>query len=291
MKNETYGFSFEYRVNGATLSTMKAGGEVYRVARPATVEELVALITELESAGEEYIILGNGSNVVFTSAGYGGTVVLTTVLNAVRDTEEGIVAQAGASLTAVALRAAERGLTGLEFAYGIPGTVGGGVYMNAGAYGGEIKDVLVSVLCADKRGKLLTLSAEAAELSYRHSLFKNKEYCILEVTFALGKGDSASIKSKMAENMAKRRDKQPLDYPSCGSAFKRPAGHFAGALIEGCGLKGFSIGGAAVSEKHAGFVINRGGASGDDVATLLETVRDRVFEETGVLLEREIEIY
>lgn len=291
MENVLDKFSFEYKINGATLSTMKAGGDVYRVAKPATVEELVALIAALDKSGEKYLLLGNGSNVVFTSAGYGGTVVLTTGLCAVRDTECGLVAQAGANLTALAMRAADRGLSGLEFAYGIPGTVGGGVYMNAGAYGGEMKDVLVSLLCADKKGRVFTLSAEEAELSYRHSLFKNKEYFLLEATFALTQGDKGAIKAKMAENMGKRRDKQPLDYPSCGSAFKRPAGHFAGALIEGCGLKGFSVGGAAVSEKHAGFVINRGGASGDDVASLLEAVKTRVYDETGVMLESEIEIY
>ncbi len=278
---------FEYNVDGASLSSMKAGGKVKRLCRPADTKAFVETIKEIE---EPFVVLGNGSNVFFTSAGYDGTVILTTAINSIKDTENGFVCGAGASLTALAARAGDRGLTGLEFAYGIPGSVGGAVFMNAGAYGGEIKDVLVNVLCADKAGNLYNISAEEAQLSYRHSAFMENGLYILEATFALNDGNREEIKAKMLDNMCRRKDKQPLEYPSCGSTFKRPEGHFAGALIEGCGLKGFSVGGAQVSEKHAGFVINRGGATGDEVLSLIREVQRIVKEQTGVDLETEVRI-
>lgn len=278
---------FEYDIDGASLSTMKAGGKVKRLCRPADTAAFIAAVSE---AKEPYIVLGNGSNVVFSSAGYDGTVILTTALTELTGTENGFICGAGLSLSAAAMRAAERGLCGMEFAYGIPGTVGGAVYMNAGAYGGEIKDVLKSVTCTDKNGKIYVLSREEAALSYRHSVFMERSLYILSAEFAMEKGDPDEIRTKMAENMARRRDKQPLEYPSCGSTFKRPEGYFAGALIEQCGLKGASVGGAQVSEKHAGFVINRGGATGDDVIALIHHVKQTVFEQTGVLLETEVKI-
>lgn len=279
---------FEYNVEGAALSSMKAGGTVDRVCRPSDEAEFIYALTKLE---KPFTVLGNGSNVIFTSAGYNGTVLLTDGLNTLTDTENGFICGAGLSLSAAAAHAAERALAGMEFAYGIPGTVGGGVYMNAGAYGGEIKDVLLSVRCAQKDGTVITLSAEDARLAYRKSVFMEKALYILSAEFVLPAGDKAEITAKMAENMAKRRAKQPLEYPSCGSTFKRPEGHFAGALIESCGLKGFSVGKAQVSEKHAGFVINRGGASGDDVVALIRRVQEIVFEKTGVFLETEVKIY
>lgn len=279
---------YEYDVDGAALSSMKAGGKVARVCRPRGEE---GFLRALASAKEPFAVLGRGSNVVFSSAGYAGTVLLTEGLCSLKDTENGFFCGAGLPLSAAALHAAERGLSGLEFAYGIPGSVGGGVYMNAGAYGGEIKDALKSVRCALKDGTVFTLDASDACLAYRESVFQRKPYFILGAEFELKKGDATEIKAKMAENMAKRREKQPLEYPSCGSAFKRPPGAFAGALIEECGLKGFSVGGAQVSEKHAGFVINRGGASGDDVVELLRRVQRIVFEKTGVFLETEVKIY
>lgn len=283
--------NFEYDVCGASLSSMKVGGKVRRLCRPQTVEDFCGVVAALEADGEEYIILGNGSNVIFGSSGYEGTVVLTTGLTGTTPREGGFFAAAGVSLSAIAAYAADKGLCGLEFAYGIPGTVGGGVYMNAGAYGGEIKDVLVSVLCADRGGRLCTVSAEEAQLSYRHSVFKEKKLYILGAEFRLNEGDKTAVLAKMSENMQKRRDKQPLEYPSCGSTFKRPTGCFAGALIEQCGLKGLSVGGAQVSEKHGGFIINRGGATGDEVIELIRLVQDRVLEKTGVFLETEVEIY
>jgi len=278
---------FEYNVNGAALSTMKAGGKVKRVCRPADIQGFVAALNTVE---EPFMVLGNGSNVVFTSAGYEGTVILTTALTEISDTPAGIICGAGVSLSAVASRAAERGLSGMEFAYGIPGTVGGAVYMNAGAYGGEIKDVLKSVLCARKDGSLVTLSGEDACLSYRHSVFMEQPLYILRAEFVFTEGNADDIRAQMAQNMARRREKQPLEYPSCGSTFKRPTGYYAGALIEQCGLKGLSVGGAQVSEKHAGFVINRGDAKGDDVVALIRKVQQAVLKETGVMLETEVKI-
>ncbi|MBQ3081327.1 MAG: UDP-N-acetylmuramate dehydrogenase [Clostridia bacterium] len=278
---------FEYDVDGASLSTMKAGGRVKRLCRPADIDSFVRVISQMEGP---YTVLGNGSNVVFSSAGYDGTVVLTTALTGFKNTEKGFICGAGVSLSVAALRAAERGLRGMEFAYGIPGTVGGAVYMNAGAYGGEMKDVLVRVTCADREGNIYTLQKDELGLSYRHSVFMEKPLYILSAELEMETGDIELIKAKMTENMSRRRDKQPLEYPSCGSAFKRPEGHFAGALIEQCGLKGFAIGGAQVSEKHAGFVINRGGATGDDVADLLKHVQQTVLRGTGVLLEPEVKI-
>lgn len=279
---------FEYGVDGAVLSTMRTGGKVARVCRPASEAELIAALKQTEGP---FTVLGNGSNVIFSSAGYSGTVLLTEGLNTLVETESGFICGAGLSLSAVAAHAASRGLSGLEFAYGIPGTVGGGVYMNAGAYGGEMKDVVKSIRCADRSGEVISLSAEDAALAYRESVFMRSELYILSAKLVLKSGVAAEINAKMAENMAKRRLKQPLEFPSCGSVFKRPAGHFAGALIEQCGLKGLSVGGAQVSEKHAGFIINRGGATGDDVIALIRRVQSTVFEKTGVRLETEVKIY
>ncbi len=281
----------EYNVDGARLSSMKAGGVVRRVLRPRTEGELCSVLKELSLAEERFLLLGNGSNVVFRSAGFDGTVVLTGALTEVSVEGTAIVAAAGASLTGVALTACEAGLSGLEFAYGIPGTVGGGVFMNAGAYGGEMADVLSSVRCCDGEGNIFDLPEKELGLRYRHSAFMENGLYILSARLRLSEGDSVVIKARMSENMEKRRTKQPLEYPSCGSAFKRPEGHFAAALIEQCGLKGATVGGMQVSEKHAGFIINKGGATGDDVEGLLDLVKKTVFEQTGVVLEREVRLY
>lgn len=282
---------FEYGVKGSELSSMKVGGEIYRVCRPKSVEELCAVIAKLNEENEEYIVLGNGSNVIFTDKGYRGTVVLTENLKSVIPAENGYVAEAGVMLSSLSYKAAKDGLCGLEFAYGIPGTVGGGVYMNAGAYGGEMKDVLTKIICCDKAGHITELTSAEAKLSYRHSLFMEKELYILAAEFALQKGNTSEITEKMEENMGKRCYKQPLEYPSCGSTFKRPEGHFAGALIEQSGLRGYSVGGAQVSEKHCGFVINRGEATASDVIELIEHIKATVLEKTGVALQTEVEIY
>ncbi len=284
------GITFEYGVKGAEISSMKVGGEIYRLCIPETVLQLRSVVEVLSEKGEEYIVLGNGSNVMFTDKGYSGTVILTTKLKNIVPTETGYIVDAGVMLTALSQRAAKDGFGGLEFAYGIPGTVGGAIYMNAGAYGGEIKDVVSRIFCIQK-DRRIELSAAEAEFAYRHSVFCNKELYITGAEFVLPRKDSAEVFAKMEENLGKRKAKQPLEYPSCGSTFKRPAGHFAGALIEQSGLRGYSIGGAQVSEKHCGFIINRGGATARDVTELIDYVRNTVYKKTGVTLETEVEIY
>ena len=202
------------------------------------------------------------------------------------------MAGAGALLIAVCRRALQEALAGLAFAYGIPGSVGGAVFMNAGAYGGELSQVLESVRFVDEAGQIRTEPAEQLHLSYRHSIFtENPNAIILSAAFCLVKGDKDAIRAQMEELMARRKEKQPLEYPSAGSTFKRPQGHFAGALIEQAGLKGCTVGGAAVSEKHAGFVINRGGATAKDVRTLIAHIQKTVWEKSGVQLEPEIRFF
>jgi UDP-N-acetylmuramate dehydrogenase len=198
---------------------------------------------------------------------------------------------AGVTMTRMAVFAANLGLSGLEFAHGIPGTVGGGVYMNAGAYGGEIKDVIESVDIMDVSGDIYTLSAEEMEFSYRHSILEDRGGIVLSAVFRLLEKPSEEIKGKMKELMAKRSASQPLDLPSAGSAFKRPVGGYAAALIDQAGLKGFSVGGAAISTKHAGFAVNLGGATAADVKQLLSRVSDIVFERSGIRLEPEVRIW
>lgn len=271
-------------------STMRVGGPAKRACFPDTVEDLCKAVWECSMENSRFIIVGNCSNIVFPDEGYDGTVIFTYKLKGINIEGTRLTALCGEKLTAVSKAATDASLSGLEFAYGIPGTVGGGVFMNAGAYGGEIKDCLTTVKVLDLNGEISVLPADSLELGYRTSIFKNKNMFVLEATFDLARGDKDEIKRITEENMQKRADKQPLDKPSCGSAFKRPEGHFAGALIEQCGLKGFSIGGAQVSEKHAGFIINTGDATSADIVALIEHVQNTVLEKTGVSLEPEIRI-
>lgn len=271
-------------------STMRVGGIAKRACFPDTVEDLCKAVWECSMENGKFIIVGNCSNIVFPDDGYNGTVIFTYKLKGITVEGTRLTALCGEKLTAVAKAAADASLSGLEFAYGIPGTVGGGVFMNAGAYGGEIKDCLSSVRVLDLNGEISMLPAESLELGYRHSLLMEKDLFVLDATFDLVRGDREQIKSKNEENMRKRSDKQPLDMPSCGSAFKRPEGHYAGALIEQCGLKGFSIGGAQVSEKHAGFIVNTGDATAADIENLIKHIQNTVFENTGVTLTPEIRI-
>ena len=271
-------------------STMRVGGIAKRACFPDTVEDLCKAVWECSMENEKFIIVGNCSNIVFPDDGYNGTVIFTYKLKGITVEGTRLTALCGEKLTAVAKAAADASLAGLEFAYGIPGTVGGGVFMNAGAYGGEIKDCLSSVRVLDLNGEISMLPAESLELGYRHSILMEKDLFVLDATFDLVRGDRELIKSKNEENMRKRSDKQPLDMPSCGSVFKRPEGHYAGALIEQCGLKGFSIGGAQVSEKHAGFIVNTGDATAADIENLIKHIQNTVFENTGVTLTPEIRI-
>ena len=209
-------------------------------------------------------------------------------VGAITGTWNTLTAGAGATLAQLAVEAANRGLAGLEFAHGIPGSVGGGMVMNAGAYGGELCQVVRQVRAMDRQGRVMELAGEECAFSYRHSRFSEGGWLILSAAVELEEGDPAAIRDRMAELMARRKEKQPLDYPSAGSTFKRPEGHFAAALIDQCGLKGLRVGGAQVSEKHAGFVINTGAATCRDILELMGQVRERVFRETGVELEPEV---
>ena len=284
--------------------TFRIGGPADVFILPENEAQLCAAIKLAKEANIKYYLLGNGSNILFEDAGYRGVVVDTTALKmgigflenvshpgaepgAVYDA---VIAGAGLKLSALCKAALDSSLTGLEFAYGIPGTVGGAVYMNAGAYGGEIKDVLVSVTYLTREGEIVTEDAANLDLSYRHSIFEENGGCILSAMFQLKRGDPDAIKARMNELMAKRVEKQPLDKPSAGSTFKRPVGAFAAALIDQCGLRGYRHGGAAVSEKHCGFVVNLGGATCADVLALCDEVRAVVKEKTGYDLEKEIRV-
>lgn len=271
-------------------STMKVGGIAKRACFPDTIDDLCKAIWECNVENSRFIIVGNCSNIVFPDEGYDGTVIFTNKIKGINIDGTRLTALCGEKLTSVSSAAAEASLSGLEFAYGIPGTVGGGVFMNAGAYGGEIKDCLSTVKVLDLNGDISVLPADALELGYRKSIFMEKNMFVLEATFELSRGDKDEIKQKNNENMQKRISKQPLDMPSCGSAFKRPEGHYAGALIEQCGLKGYSIGGAMVSEKHAGFIVNSGNATSADIEALIQHIQKTVADNTGVELTPEIRI-
>ena len=236
-----------------------------------------------------YMLIGNGSNLLINDDGIKGAVIrLDGDFKNITINGEEITAGAGASLTKLCVDAYKASLTGLEFGYGIPGSVGGAAYMNAGAYGGEMKDVILSCTHLDKDLNVGEFSLDELDLSYRHSAYMKDEYIILSVKLKLAKGDSIAIKAKMDLLMQKRMDKQPLEYPSAGSVFKRPEGAFAAALIEECGLKGRSVGDAQVSEKHSGFIVNKGGATCQDVLDLVKIVQDEVKAKTGFELHREI---
>ena len=273
-------------------TTFRIGGPAELFACPKTPEEVTALLSACSQDGLPYFILGRGSNLLVGDGGIPGLTVAMEGLSRIQVEGNLLCAQAGATLSAVCLAAREAGLAGLEFAYGIPGQVGGGVYMNAGAYGGEFRDVLVSADFLDEEGKFQTLPVEQLEMGYRHSLFTGKSCTILSAVFRLEKDPEgpAAVAARMEEIFSRRREKQPLEWPSAGSTFKRPEGAYAAALIDQCGLKGFQVGGARVSEKHAGFVINTGDAICADVLALIGEVQRIVREKTGFVLEPEVEV-
>lgn len=272
-------------------TTFRVGGCCDIMAFPNSVESVRGLIMCANASVLNYYVLGNGSNVLFSDKGFRGAIILLSAdFSEITVKDDVITAAAGASLQRVCRLALESGLSGMEFAYGIPGTVGGAVYMNAGAYGGEIKDIVSRVTCVNRQGEIITYAADELDLSYRSSRFVNSEEIILSADFKLEKGDSSSIKARMDELMERRKSRQPLEYPSAGSAFKRPEGTFAGLVIEQSGLKGYTVGGAQISEKHANFIINRGGATADDIMTLISEVKKTVKEKTGYELECEIRI-
>ena len=273
-------------------SSFRIGGAARRMAFPQNGEQLILLHAFAEECGVRTLVVGRGSNMLFPDEGLDVLVISTERMDEITSPEEGVyVARAGATLTRLALKACQEGYTGLEFAHGIPGSVGGGVCMNAGAYDGELRQVIewVEVLFPDEGVR--KIPCEEMDFSYRHSLLSDRsDAVVLSAAFRLQKGDSAAIRGKMDEFMARRKASQPLEFPSAGSTFKRPTGHFAGRLIEEAGCKGLTVGGAQVSEKHAGFVINRGNATGEDVRRLMAEVQRRVYERSGVMLEPEVRI-
>lgn len=270
-------------------TTFGIGGPAL-LLRPRSRAELQAAMTLCREAGEEPFILGRGSNLLVSDSGISRPVIqLDGDFTAITREGNTLRCGAGASLIAVCRAAAENGLSGIEWGYGIPGSLGGGVYMNAGAYGGELRDVLTEVTFLDEAGEYRTLPAAELSLSYRHSIFEDRPgTVIVEAVLTLTPGDPAAIRAAMEDYMSRRREKQPLEYGSAGSTFKRPVGNYASALVDQCGLKGLSVGGAEVSRKHAGFIINRGGATAADVRELIAEVQRIVREKTGYTLECEI---
>lgn len=269
--------------------TFRVGGPADFFVTPKNYEELSGVLKCCAKYEMPCYIMGNGSNLLVSDQGYRGVVIqLFRQLNDIQCEGNVIRAQAGALLSTVANRALEEKLTGFEFAAGIPGTLGGACVMNAGAYGGEMKDVLKSVTVLTREGERITLQKNELELGYRTSIIAKKDYIVLEAEIELEAGDAEEIKAVMDDLKERRTTKQPLEYPSAGSTFKRPEGYFAGKLIQESGLQGFQVGGAQVSEKHCGFVINKDQATAADIAELICQVQDRVEEKFGVRLETEV---
>ena len=271
-------------------TTFKIGGPVPLMALPKTEEEASSAIAAAASVGIEPFFLGRGSNLLVSDAGVNRFVIKSvgSPEHLRLEGENVLWADSGMLLSQVAVFAMEQGLTGMEFAHGIPGSLGGAVFMNAGAYDGEMSQIVMEVDCLNKAGERETLSLEQLDFTYRHSVFADGSRLILGAKLHLHPGEKESIQDQMLKLMERRRSKQPLEFPSAGSTFKRPPGRFAGGLIQECGLKGTQIGGAKVSEKHAGFIVNTGDATCSDVLALIRKVREVVFQETGVLLEPEV---
>ena len=274
-------------------TSFRIGGPVEVMAFPKTADELAMLLKTAAALHIAPAIMGAGTNILASDEGLRGLVIcLKDCMDGMEQMDDThIRVAAGVTMTRAAVFAAGLGLGGLEFAHGIPGTVGGGVYMNAGAYGGEICQVCESVEVMDMEGNISTLGCSCLEFSYRHSILEESDGIVLSAVFALTPKPQEEIRAKMAELMTKRRTSQPLDLPSAGSAFKRPVGGYAAALIDQAGLKGFCVGGAGVSTKHAGFVVNNGGATAADVKEVLAQVADKVFAASGIRLEPEVRIW
>lgn len=285
---------YEHDVPLSRYTSFRIGGPARRMAFPQNGEQLILLLSRARELSARPFVLGNGTNLLFPDAGVDRLVIHTRDMNRVACVESDpccLRAESGASLARVAMSACKLGLTGLEFAHGIPGSVGGAVCMNAGAYGGEMSQVVSSAAVLFPDEGIRTLTGEELCFSYRHSLLTDRpDGVVLSAVFRLQSGDPAAIKAKMDELMTRRKTSQPLEYPSAGSTFKRPEGHYAAALIDQCGLKGLTVGGAQVSEKHAGFVINTGRATCADVTALMAEIQTRVFNATGVRLDPEVKI-
>lgn len=271
-------------------TSFKIGGPCAAMALPSDAGTLASVVKLVRQHAVPYLLMGNGTNLLCPDRGYAGIVIKTTGVNNISLDGGQITAECGATLAKAAMTALGASLTGLEFAHGIPGSVGGGIVMNAGAYGGEMADVAVKTRYLTTDGQVKEITGKAHEFGYRKSIFSNEHDIVLQTVFQLQKGDPIYIKAKMAELSKKRRSTQPLDLPSAGSVFKRPAGFYTGRLIEDCGLKGYKIGGAQVSEKHCGFIVNTGGATARDVLELISYIKEKVFCRFGVRLECEIKI-
>lgn len=270
-------------------TTVKTGGNADVFIRTESSEVAAKLLIECRKIGLYAMMLGNGSNVLFSDEGFRGAVITTSSdASEIEVSGDVITAPAGAQLSAVCRSALDAGLTGLEFAYGIPGTVGGAVYMNAGAYGGEIKNVIMSVTAVDASGETVVFTPDELALGYRTSRFEHSDEIIVSASFKLENGDKDAIKAQMDELMLRRKSRQPLEYPSFGSAFKRPEGTFAGLVIEESGLKGAQVGGAQISPKHANFIVNLGDATSKDIIDLITKTQKTVLEKTGYALEPEV---
>ena len=292
-KNLTAVCELKYNESMSKHTSFRIGGEAEIMAFPKDREELAAILKQSALLDRKPAILGAGTNVLAPDDGIAGVVIcLKDCLDGMEQLDETrIRVMGGVTMTRAAVFAANHGLTGLEFAHGIPGTVGGGVYMNAGAYGGEICQVAESVEYMDFDGNIRHLTNEEMRFSYRHSILEDEGGIVISATFRLMPGDPDAIRAKMKELMGKRSASQPLDLPSAGSAFKRPVGGYAAALIDQAGLKGYQVGGAAISTKHAGFAVNLGDATAADVKNLLKNVSDLVFENSGIRLEPEVRIW
>lgn len=270
-------------------TTFRIGGAADYLISPKSIEQIQEIMTLCQEYGVSCVVIGNGSNLLVSDNGIDGVVLqLGKEFSKVKQEGVCLLAQAGIALSALAKKAAQLGLSGLEFASGIPGTLGGAVVMNAGAYGGEMAQIIKQVTLLSKTGEILYLSGEEMQFGYRKSIVPEMEYTVLEAELCLKEGDTAVIEAEMAELNTRRREKQPLEYPSAGSTFQRPVGYFAGKLIMEAGLAGFRIGDAQVSEKHCGFVINRGKATAKEVEDLIEKIQQIVYEKTGIRLEPEV---
>ncbi|MDD7408172.1 MAG: UDP-N-acetylmuramate dehydrogenase [Anaerovoracaceae bacterium] len=272
-------------------TTFRVGGPADLLVEPGDVNSLVTITTALKENGVPYYLLGNGSNILVRDEGFRGVIIkIGRKMSNVSVTGNVVEAEAGAMLSYVSKEAAARSLAGMEFASGIPGSIGGAVFMNAGAYGGEMKQIVTSVTAAEQDGSIRVYSADECDFGYRHSAFADNGSVVLSARIELEKGDKAQILAYMNDLSERRRSKQPLNLPSAGSTFKRPEGHYAGQLIDEAGMRGASYGGAQVSPKHAGFVVNNGNATADDILQLIKLVQMRVKETSGVDLETEVRI-
>lgn len=270
-------------------TTFRTGGPASLFIRPENKDQLAEVMALIKKLGAEFFVLGNGSNLLVSDEGFDGVVISLSKMNDIHlEGDKDIYAEAGAMNSQIAAFARDNGLKNFEFAAGIPGTIGGAMIMNAGAYGGEMKLVTKSVTVLSPEGEIMVLDNASMEFGYRASAIKGRGYIVVSVLLSLKKGDKETITQNMQELAAKRREKQPLEFPSAGSTFKRPEGYFAGKLIEDAGLRGFSVGNAAVSEKHCGFVINKGNATSAEIYELICEVRKRVYENSGVTLEPEV---